>query len=79
MNRFLAALVDRVVHLHNRGLITTSVAVVGRREYCNNLSIVLPLVTFHDKLMCACNKVKTVNMGELLCNVLAERITGSPR
>ena len=52
VNCVFGALVDRIIHLHNRRLIATSVAVVGSGKYSDNLSVVLPLVSFHDKLVC---------------------------
>ena len=51
MNSFLLALVYRIINLHNCSLVTTSVAVVRRGEDRDNLSVVLPLVTLHNKLV----------------------------
>ena len=79
MDSVLAALVDRVVHLHDSGLVPTPVAVVGCRENGDDTPIVLPLVAFHDQLMCTSDKVETINVRKLFGNVLSERVTGSPR
>lgn len=79
MNNFLAALLDRIVHLHNGSLITTPVAIVGRRKDSDNTAIVLPLVTFHYELMCASNEVEAVNVRKLFRNVLSKRVACTPR
>jgi hypothetical protein len=48
MDSLLSTLVYRVIDLHNRSLVTTPVAVIWGREDGNDLSVVLPLVSFHD-------------------------------
>jgi hypothetical protein len=79
MNSFLATLVDRVIDLHNRSLIATPVAVVGSRKHCDDLSIVLPLVSLHNQLMSTGDEMKPIDMSKLLSNVLTESVAGSPR
>lgn len=78
MNFLLGALLRRIVHLHNSSLVATAVTVIWRREDGDNRSIVLPLVALHDKLMCTCYEIKTVNMSELLRNILTECVSGTP-
>ena len=79
MNWLLAALIDRVVDLHYCSLVTTTVTIIRCGEDCNDLSIMLPLVPLHNKLVGTGNKMKPINVGELLCNVLAESISSPPR
>lgn len=75
---FFCRLVERVVNLHNGCLISTPVAVIGSREHCHDHSIVLPLISFHYQLMRPGNEAETVNVRELLSNVLAKGVAGSP-
>jgi hypothetical protein len=51
MDRLLAALINRIVNLHNSSLVATPVTIIWCRENSDNLSVVLPLVALHDKLM----------------------------
>lgn len=77
MDGILRSLVDRVVHFHDRRLISTTVAVVGSGKHRDNHSIVLPLIAFHDQLMGSRNKVQAIDVGILLRNVLAKGVTRS--
>ena len=43
----LGALINRIVDLHNSGLITTPVTVIRGRKDSDNLSVMLPLVSLH--------------------------------
>ena len=72
---FFINMFNFVINFHYSSLITTSVAVIGSREHSHHRSIVLPLITLHDKLVSTCNKVKIVDMGELFCDILAEGVT----
>lgn len=51
MNRILGALIDRIIYLHYSSLVSTAVTIIGSRKDSDDLSVVLPLVPFHDKLM----------------------------
>lgn len=77
VNCFLINMFNFVINLHYSSLVTTSVAVIGSGEDCHHRSIVLPLITLHDKLVSTCDEVKIVDMGELFCNILAEGVTSS--
>lgn len=79
VNGILGTLVDRIIHLHDASLIATSVTVIGRRKDSNHLSIMLPLVPLHDKLVGTGKEMKSVDMSELLRNILSKGVTGSPR
>lgn len=60
VDRLLRRLVKRVIDLHYCRLVSTSVAIVRRRKDSHYSSVVLPLISFHDKLVCSSNKVKTI-------------------
>ena len=79
VNGIATRLFNRIVHLHNSRLVTATVAVIGSRKDSDYLAIVLPLVAFHHQLMGTRNEVKSVNVRELLRNVLTKGITGSAR
>lgn len=79
VNIIFRRLIQRVIHFHNRRLVATSVAIVGRRKDRHHGSVVLPLVAFHYQLMCASDEVQTVNVRELLGNVLSKRVASAPR
>ena len=74
MNCFLVNMINIIIHLHYRRLVTTSVAIVGGRENGHYSSVMLPLITLHNKLMSSGNKVKIVNVGELFSDILPERV-----
>mmetsp|Transcript_3390 Transcript_3390/g.4053 ORF Transcript_3390/g.4053 Transcript_3390/m.4053 type:complete len:202 (-) Transcript_3390:470-1075(-) len=78
VNFLFGASISIVVYFHNCSLVATTVAVIGRRKDCDNGSIVLPLVTLHDKLMRTSQEKETINVGELLRNILAERVSSTP-
>ena len=75
----LCAGVDSVVHFHNGRLVTAPVAVVGCGEDSDNRSVVLPLVALHDQPMGTSNKVQSINVGKLLCNIDSKGVPCSPR
>ena len=74
---FFINMFNFIINLHYRSLVTTSVAVIGSGEDSHHRSIVLPLITLHNKLVSTCNKVKIVDVGELFCDILAEGVTCS--
>ena len=74
-----ARLFNTVIHFHNGRLVSASVTIIGSRKDRHHCSIVLPLVAFHHQLVRTGNKVQTVNVRELLRNVLAKCVTRSPR
>jgi len=49
---FFVDMCHLVIYLHDSSLIATSVTIVRGRENCHDLLIVLPLISFHHKLMC---------------------------
>jgi len=78
MNRIFRRLIHRIVHLHNSGLISAPVAIIWRRKYRHHRPIVLPLVSFHDELMRARNKVQAIDVRKLLRDVLTKGVAGPP-
>ena len=79
MNRFFTASIHRIIHFHNGGLVATSITIVGSWKDSHNGFVVLPLVSLHDELMGASNKVKAVNVSELFGYVLTESVTSATR
>jgi hypothetical protein len=75
----LRTLIYRIINFHDGGLITASVAIVRSRKDRDDLSVVLPLISLHDKLMSTRNEMEAVDMSELLRNVLSKGVTSSPR
>jgi len=78
MNRILRSLIDRIVDFHNSSLVTAPVAIIGRRKNRDDGSVVLPLVSFHDELMRARNKVQAIDVRKLLRDVLTKGVAGPP-
>lgn len=79
MDGFLAALINSVIDLHDSSLVSATVTVVRCGKYCDDTSIMLPLVPLHHKLMRSWNKEKAINMGKLFRNVLPKRVSCTPR
>jgi hypothetical protein len=48
---YLQGLVQELVHLHDGGLIATSIAIIRRREYCDDIHVVRPIAPIHNQLM----------------------------
>ena len=48
-------ILQMLIDLHNRCLITASVTVIGRTEYCDDVPILTPVVALHDKLVSSCD------------------------
>mmetsp|Transcript_51215 Transcript_51215/g.100590 ORF Transcript_51215/g.100590 Transcript_51215/m.100590 type:complete len:356 (+) Transcript_51215:249-1316(+) len=61
-----------VVELHQCGLISASITVVRSRKDRDNVLIMTPIVSIHDKLVCSCDEFQSVPVVELLRNVLPE-------
>ena len=61
---------ERVLHelvdLHDGGLVTATVAVVGRGEDGDDIAIVRPIVAIHDQLMRSCDHLQVVRVIEVL-------------
>jgi len=68
-----------LVDLHDGGLVTATVAVVGRRENCDNITLVRPVVSVHDKLMGASDPGQVIGVVELLGDVLTEAVASATR
>lgn len=77
MDCFLIDVINVIINLHYGGLVATSVAIVRGRENSHNCSIVLPLISLHNKLMSPGNEMKIVDVGELFCDILPKRIPRS--
>eukprot|EP00401_Gymnodinium_catenatum_P017940 CAMPEP_0117606598 /NCGR_PEP_ID=MMETSP0784-20121206/79793_1 /TAXON_ID=39447 /ORGANISM="" /LENGTH=264 /DNA_ID=CAMNT_0005409681 /DNA_START=21 /DNA_END=816 /DNA_ORIENTATION=+ len=66
-----------LVDFHHGSLVAAPIAVVWRREDRDHVAVVAPVVTLHDKLVCAGDELQSVRMVELLRDVLAESIAGA--
>ena len=68
------AVVEVFIDHHDRRLIATPIAVVGRREDRNTLVGVGPLVALHHQLMRTHDKIESVAVVELLRDVGSEGV-----
>lgn len=64
-----------LINLHNRSLITTPVAVIRRTEDGNHIPILTPIVPLHDQLMGSCDQCKSVVVVERFRDILAEGVS----
>lgn len=64
-----------LINLHDRRLVTTSVAVVWRREDRDNITILRPVVTLHNQLMSSSDQRETVVVVERFRDILAKRVS----
>jgi len=65
------------VNVHNGCLVPTSVAVVGGAEDCDDSPLMLPQEAIRHKLVRTDDELKTVDMVEVLRNVLHKESKGS--
>jgi len=68
-----------LVNLHDRSLITASVAVVRCREDSHNVPVLRPVVALHNQLVSAGNQRQAVVVVECLRNILSERVPRTSR
>ncbi len=68
-----------LINLHDCGLITTSVAVVGCTENGHHIPVLAPIVTLHDELMRSCHQCQTIVVIERLADVLTKGISRTSR
>src|SRR5690606_35253273 len=67
------------INLHDRSLVTTSIAVIGSTEDRYHIPVLTPVVAFHDQLMSSRNQCQSVVMVKSLGHVLTKCIAGSSR
>jgi len=65
------------VDLHYSSLVTAAITVVWCGEYCDNLLLVAPIVSCHDKLMCSGYRLKAIFLYKLIRDVLSEGVAGA--
>ena len=75
----LQGVFQRVVQLHDGRLVAASVAVVGRGEDGDDVSVVAPVVALHDELVRPRDQRQPVRVVERLGDVLAEGVAGAAR
>lgn len=73
----LQGVLQMLINLHNRSLVTTSITVIGSAENRHHISILAPVVSFHDQLVCSGYQCKTIVMIECFRDVLTEGVPGT--
>jgi hypothetical protein len=68
-----------LVNLHDRSLVSTSIAIIRGTKDGHDVSLLTPVVTFHNQLMGSANEGETIIMVKGLGDILAERVSGSSR
>jgi len=68
-----------LINLHDGGLITTAVAIVGCGEDSDDVALVRPVVSVHDQLMGAGNPSEVVGVVELLRDILTKAVASTTR
>jgi hypothetical protein len=75
----LQCILQMLVNLHNRSLVTTSVAVVGCTEYRDHIPVLTPIVSLHDELMRSCDQGQPVVVIECFADVLTKSVPSPSR
>lgn len=73
----LQGVLQVLVNLHNRSLVATSVTVIWSAEDGHDVSILTPIVSFHDQLVCSGNQCEAIVMIECFRNILTKGIPGT--
>ena len=76
---YLQVILHELINLHDCGLVAATVTVIGSGEDSDNVTLVCPVVSIHDQLMCAGNTCQVVRVIELLRDVLTEAVTSTAR
>ena len=79
VDSILVRLLHSIIDLHNGCLISTPVAIVRGRKDSYNALIVLPLVSFHAKLMRPGNKMQSIDMSKLFSYMSCPKVYPAPR
>ena len=75
----LQGILQMLIDLHYRSLITASVAIVWSGEDGHHVPILAPIVSLHDKLMCARHQCEAIVVVECLGDILTESISCATR
>lgn len=67
-------ILEVLVDFHDGCLVAASVAVVGCRKDGNNVTLLRPVESVHDQLMCSCHQCQAIVVVERFRNVLAKRV-----
>jgi hypothetical protein len=67
--------IHELIYFHYCCFISTSIAIIWSREYCDDILLVTPIVSIHYKLMCSAHKTQAICLIELLANVLSKGIS----
>lgn len=71
----LQGVFQMLINLHDRSLVTTSVAVIWSAEDGHHISVLAPIVSLHDQLMCSGHQCETVVMIECFRDILTKGVT----
>ena len=72
-------ILQMLIYLHDRCLVTASVTVVGSTEDRDHIPVLTPIVALHDQLVSPCDQGQTVVMIECLGYVLSECVACTSR
>lgn len=75
--QYLQSVFQMLVNFHDCGLVAATVTVIGSREYCDDISVLTPVVALHNQLMGSGDQCQTVVVVESLTDVLAESVTST--
>ena len=71
------SVLHELINLHDCCFVTTSVTIVRSGENSDDISIMRPIISIHNQLMCSSYQLKIIRMIKLLTDILSERITSS--
>ncbi len=70
---------QRVVQFHYPRLVFAAVTIIGGGENGHHVSVVAPVVSFHEELVSSGHQGQSVGVVERLGDVLPKRVSGSSR
>lgn len=75
--RDVQGIFQMLINLHDRCLVTASVAVVWRGEDGDNITILGPVVTLHHQLVSSSHQCQAIVVVERFRDILSERVSSS--
>ena len=67
------------VDLHNSGLVSASITVVGSAKDCDNISVLAPTVSLHHQLMRSRHQAEIISVIKLCGNIFSKCVASSSR
>ena len=68
------SVLHELINLHDCCFVTTSVTIVRSGENSDDISIMRPIISIHNQLMCSSYQLKIVGMIKLFTDILSERV-----